>query len=118
NLRCSPSHHRVKTGGSSPSNRSSGSRERPSRRRQQGGSEVAALSVIRVDPTSSAPRRPLVCARPVVRSTRLDKNPLLSVSPSSLRLHYQDNQLQECCQPAVISPRPSAVLQQQSPSHP
>ncbi len=65
------------------SNQSSGSRERPSGRRQQGGWEAVGLSVIRAVPTSFAPRRPLVCVRLVVRSARLDKNPS-SLSPPLL----------------------------------
>ena len=48
-------------GGSTPSNQSSRSRERPSQRRQQGGSEAIRWSIIRSMATSSALRRPLVC---------------------------------------------------------
>lgn len=64
-------------------NQSIGRRERPSGRRQQGGWEAVGPSIVRVVSTSSAPRRPLVCGRLVVRSARLDKNPS-SLSPPLL----------------------------------
>ena len=70
-------------GGSTPSNKNSRSRERPSQRRQQGGSEAARWSAIRSMATSSALRRPLVCGWLVVWSARLDKNPS-SLSPPLL----------------------------------